>query len=277
VRLRPVLRRLAITRLGEGMNSDRLIRETAAERTAAAVREFALAAEDAGARPPMVVATHALRVARNPGTFIERVGCPVRLLSGAEEAHLGFRGAVAGLPDPIGDAEALVVDIGGGSVEVTRGGPGGIQASHSVPLGCVVLTQRFLAHDPPDDHEVVALRGLAAGTLGPLLDPARGAVDAVIGVGGTITTMAALAQGLTPYDPDRVHGYRLTLPQVASTLEVLRSRSLGARRTLPGLQPERSDVIIAGALVLETVLKGLGGRPIIVSEADLLWGVLMEA
>jgi len=275
--IRPVLQRLAITRLGEGMDGDGLIRDPAAERTAAAVREFELAAEGAGAPPPVIVATHALRVARNPEIFTERVGRPVRLLSGTEEARLGFRGAIAGFPDGAGDAEAVVVDIGGGSVELTQGGPGGIQASHSVPLGCVVLTQRFLAHDPPDDHEVAALRALAGRTLGPLLDPARDAVDVVIGVGGTITTMAALAQGLSPYDPNRVQGYRLTLPLVASTLEVLRSRPLGARRTLPGLQPERADVIIAGALVLETVLAGLGGRPIVVSEADLLWGVLMEA
>ncbi|HYM69196.1 MAG TPA: hypothetical protein VEZ44_06335 [bacterium] len=274
--LRPVLRRLAITRLGDGLDADGLIREAAAARTAAVVEEFAAAAEDAGAEP-MVFATYAVRAARNPAMLLERLARPVRVLSGEDEARLGFLGAVAGLGRGTGDAHTLVLDIGGGSVELTRGTSRRVEESHSVPLGCVVLTQRFLAHDPPQDGEVAALRAHVARTLAPLLDRFGREPDAAIGVGGTITTLAALVQELVPYDPDRVHGYRLALPQVAGALDVLRARPLEARRTLPGLQPERADVIIAGALVLHDVLEGLGGRSIEVSEADLLWAVLMDA
>ncbi|HLJ59071.1 MAG TPA: hypothetical protein VKZ50_05000 [bacterium] len=273
--LRPVLRRLAITRLGDGLDADGLIQEDAAARTAAAVQEFAAAAEDAGATPT-VFATYAVRAARNPAVLLERLALPVRVLSGEDEARLGFLGAVAGLRRGTGDERSLVLDIGGGSVELTRGTSQRIEETHSVPLGCVVLTQRFLAHDPPQDREVAALRAYVAQTLGPLLGRFRREPDATIGVGGTITTIAAITQGLMPYDPDRVHGYRLELTQVAGALDVLRARPLQARRMLPGLQPERADVIIAGGLVLHDVLEGLGGRSIEVSEADLLWAVLMD-
>jgi len=275
--LRPVLRRLVITRLGEGLAADGSIREAAAERTAAVVAEFVGMAEDAGAATPVVFATYAMRAARNPEVLSKRVGRPVRVLTGGEEARLGFLGAIAGLGHRAADSETLVLDIGGGSVELTRGTPSGVEESHSFPLGCVVLTHRFLSHDPPKEQEVAALRAYVADTLGSLLDRIRWELDSVVGVGGTITTMAALAQRLALYDPDRVHGYRLTLPQIAETLDALRALSLSARRALPGLQPERADVIIAGALVLHDVLERLGGQPIEVSEADLLWGVLMEA
>jgi exopolyphosphatase/guanosine-5'-triphosphate,3'-diphosphate pyrophosphatase len=274
--LRPVIRRLAITRLGDRLDEDGVIREPAAARTAAAVEEFAAEAAAAGVPSPVVFATYAMRVARNPATLLEKLNRPVRVLSGEDEARLGFLGAVAGLGQEYARARMLVVDIGGGSVELTRGTTSGIEEVHSVPLGCVVLTHRFLAHDPPQEREVSTLRAHVTETLGPMLDQLGPSVDAAIGVGGTITTMAALAQRLVPYDPDRVHGYRLALPQIAATLETLRARSLGERRALPGLQPERADVIIAGALVLHDVLRRLGGGPIVVSEADLLWAVLIE-
>ena len=275
--VRPVLRRLVITRLGEGLAVDGLIREAAAERTAEVVQQFAEAAEGIGAPAPAIFATYAVRAARNPSVLLARVPRPVQVLKGEEEARLGFLGAIAGLGDRDAGTAILVLDIGGGSIELTLGTPCGVRESHSFPLGCVVLTQQFLAHDPPQNQEVTALRAYVATTVGPLLERAVSTLDAVVGVGGTITTMAALAQRLTAYDPDRVHGYRLALPQIEDTLGVLQSRSLNDRRSLPGLQPERADVIIAGALVLRDVVERLGGRTIEVSEADLLWGVLVAA
>jgi len=275
--LYPVLRKLAITRLGDGLHAGGMITVDAAVRTAAVVEEFAAVAADAGALPPEVIGTYALRAARNPDAFLDRLSRPVRILSGDEEARLGFRGAIAGLRHLRAAPAVLVLDIGGGSVELTRGTPRGVEESRSVPLGCVLLTRRFLAHDPPFADEVASLRGYVAEMLGPWLERRQGGADALVGVGGTVTTMAALAQRLSPYDPDRVHGYRLALPQVDEALAELRARPVATRQTLPGLQPERADVIIAGGLVLQHVLAGLGGRSIEVSEADLLWGILLQS
>jgi len=273
--LRPVLRRLSITRLGDGLDATGALRPGSAARTAVAIEEFAAAAYRLGAPNPVVLATYALRAARNPQELLSRVQRPVRILSGEEEARLGFLGAVAALAPRHVAPGVLVVDIGGGSVELTWGTLRGIEGTHSFPLGCVLLTHRFLKHDPPESAEVEALQSYVDETLGPVLERLRTIPHAVIGVGGTITTLAAIDQRLEPYDPDQVHGYRLLADRVRVTLVDLLGRSLVARQTIPGLQPERADVIVAGALVLQRVLDGLGGRAIQASEADLLWAALL--
>ncbi len=276
LRLRPVLRRITITRLGEGLDAGGAIRPAAAARTAAAIEEFAALAAAAGVPQPLVVGTYALRAARNPEELFRRLDRPVRVLTGEEEARLGFRGALAGLRIIGAPSHVLVLDIGGGSVELTLGTPRGIEETHSLPLGCVVLTRRFLAHDPPRAAEGAALRAHLARRLGPVLARLRRRLR-LVGVGGTITTVAALAQRLVPYDPDKVHGYRLSAGAVRALTAGLLSRPLADRRRLPGLQPERADIIGAGALVLEHVLVELGRRFLVVSEADLLWALVLDA
>jgi len=274
--LRPVLRHITITRLGDGLEPGGAIRPDAAERTAAVVRAYLRRAAATGAAPPVVAGTHALRVARNPEALLGKVGAPVRVLTAEEEARLGFRGALAGLPAARRASRVLVVDIGGGSVEVAWGSSRDIEGSRSLPLGCVVLTRMFLAHDPPLPAEVAALRAHVARALDPVLAPLRRLRSRLVGVGGTITAMAALAQRLSPYDPDRVHGYRLPASRARALTASLLAQPLAARRRLPGLAPERADVIGAGALVLEHLLGRLGRRSIVVSEADLLWALVLE-
>jgi exopolyphosphatase/guanosine-5'-triphosphate,3'-diphosphate pyrophosphatase len=161
-----------------------VIRPEAAERTAAAVEDFAAAAVAAGASTPIVFGTFALRAARNPEVLLGRLSLPVRVLSGEEEARLGYLGAVAGLDRMRGVPSALVLDIGGGSVELSRGTPTTVTESHSVPLGCVLLTRRFLVHDPPHTDEVAALVRHVAQVLGPRLDRLRRELAVVVGVGG---------------------------------------------------------------------------------------------
>jgi exopolyphosphatase/guanosine-5'-triphosphate,3'-diphosphate pyrophosphatase len=273
--VRPVLRSMAITRLGEGLQAGGAIRPAAAARTAAAVEEYVARAAAAGAPEPVIVGTYALRAARNPGDLLDRLSRPVRVLSGRDEARLGFRGALAGLGLRGPAARALVVDIGGGSVELTWGAPQGIDGTQSLPLGCVVLTRTFLAHDPPLEAEVSALRARLGQRLDPVLEPLRRRRLRLVGVGGTITTMAALVQRLDPYDPERVHGYRLSASRVREITADLLGRPLGERRRLAGLQPERADIIGAGALVLQHLLERLGRRSIVVSEADLLWALVL--
>lgn len=277
VSLHPVLRRAAITRLGEGLEPGGLIRPPAAARTAAAVAEFMDLAGSHGAPSPVIIGTYALRIAQNPEELLDRLHLPVRVLDGAEEARLGFRGSLAGLGRLTPTSGVLVVDIGGGSVEVTWGTPQGVKESLSLPLGAVVLTQQFLAaHDPPLRTDVAALRRHLARTLDPYLASMRSRRFRLIGVGGTITTMAALAQHLDPYDPDRVHRFQLPARTVDAITRDLLARPMADRRGLPGLQPERVDIIPAGALVVQHLLEALNRRSLIVSEADLLWAVVLD-
>jgi len=273
--LRPVARDIAITRLGEGLEAGGALEPHAAARTAAAVAAYAARATSLGAPKPEVVGTYALRVARNPDELFNRLAFPVRVLTEDEEARLGFRGAVAGLRIRTPRSRILVVDIGGGSVELTVGTPREVTETHSLALGSVVLTRQFLAGDPPTQSEVRALREHLARLLDPLLARFRRQRPRLVGVGGTITTMAALAQRLAPYDPERVHGFRLSRATIAHLIADLLALPLASRRRLPGLQSERADIIVAGALVLEHLVVVMDRPSLVVSEADLLWAILL--
>ena len=275
-RLRPVLRHLEITRLGERLTPGGRIQPGAAVRTAEAVKRCLELASDAGVADPVLVGTYALRIAQNPDELVARLDYPVRILTGAEEARLGYRGVVAGLGSSRIRSRLLVIDIGGGSVELTWGHRALIEASQSMPAGVVVLTERFLAHDPPLPTEIAALRDHLTRTLDPGLSMAFRKPPGIAGVGGTITTMAAIEQRLSPYDPERVHGYRLSRSSVDRLTSELVALPLAKRRRLPGLQPERADIIVAGALVLQHLLARTGVRSMIVSETDLLWALALD-
>jgi exopolyphosphatase/guanosine-5'-triphosphate,3'-diphosphate pyrophosphatase len=276
--VRPVDRRLTITRLGESLHAGALLTPDAAARTAAVVEEYVARAKGLDVPRPVVAATYAVRAARNPEALLSRLSVPVRVLSGDEEATLGFRGVVLGLSDLPPAAPVVVLDVGGGSVEITWGtAQDGVEASRSLPIGCVVMTRRAIAHDPPASVEIAALEETLAAALEPVLTPLRSRTERLIGVGGTVTTLAAMTQRLVPYDPDRVHGYRLTAPEVGRLLETARRLPLAERRRLPGLQPERADVIISGTLVVRHVLASLRCGAITASEADLLWALVAAA
>jgi exopolyphosphatase / guanosine-5'-triphosphate,3'-diphosphate pyrophosphatase len=149
--------------------------------------------------------------------------------------------------------------------------------SRSLPIGCVVMTQRFVAHDPPTHDETAALESTLAAALDPVLAPLRRTLRPrlnLIGVGGTVTTLAAMAQRLAPYDPDRVHGFGVEAAEVERLLAEMGAGPLAARRRLPGLQPERADVIIAGTLVVRRVLAAVGCDRIRASETDMLWALV---
>ena len=273
--VRPVDRRLTITRLGEGLEAGGLLMPVAAARTAVVVTEYVARAGDLNVPEPVVAATYAVRAARNPELLLERLSVPVRVLGGDEEAALGFRGALLGLPELPPQAPVVVLDVGGGSVELTWGtAQGDADGASSLPVGCVVMTRRAIAHDPPDQDEIEALAETLASALDPVLVPLRTRGGRLIGVGGTVTTLAATAQRLIPYDPDRVHGYALTAEAIEGLLGSMRRLPLAERRRLPGLQPERADVIIAGTLVVRHVLAALHRNTITASEADLLWALV---
>ena len=271
----PVERALTITRLGDALHAGSLLAPEAAARTAAVVEAYVARAAALGAPQPVVAGTYALRAARNPEVLLVRLTVPVRVLDGDEEAALGFRGVIAGLRNLAPAAPVLVLDVGGGSVELTWGtARRGIEGSRSLPVGSVVMTRRALAHDPPDSGEIAALDGTLAAALDPVLGPLRPQGRRLVGVGGTVTTLAAMAQRLVPYDPARVHGFDLTAEAVEELLATMRGLPLDARRRLPGLQPERADVIVAGTLVVRHVLAALACAAITASETDLLWALV---
>ncbi|MGQ9512523.1 Ppx/GppA phosphatase family protein [Thermodesulfitimonas sp.] len=255
---------LKTTRLGEGFVVTGRSSEQAMARTAAAVAEFWRRAQIMGARRIIAVATCAVREAANREDFLTLIrratGLEVRILSGTEEAFYTFRGAMTGLAF---DPEAtVVVDIGGGSTEIIWMEKGRLMA-RSLPLGAVRLTEQ----------------GGGAETVTHVLAPVASKITGrrIIGTGGTITTLAAVALALPAYDPERVHGYELQAEEVVAMGARLAALSLEERRKVPGLQPERADVILAGIRILTVLLELTGAPGLTVSEHDLLYGVAAEA
>ncbi|MGD9695019.1 MAG: exopolyphosphatase [Thermoleophilia bacterium] len=221
------------------------------------------------------VATSATRDAPNHADVFAvvsgRLGVDPIVLSGEQEAAVSFAGARLAAE---GDGPIMVVDIGGGSTEIVRGGPGGPDAAVSLQLGAVRHTERHLHHDPPLPEEVGALAADALETVRPAIERIGGPAPAV-GVAGTITTLAAIELG--GYDRERVHRHRLTREGVAVEAARLAGMTVERRRSIPGLDPARAGVIAAGALILAAVMRAADLDRMMVSETDLLDGVAIAA
>ena len=276
-RVEDVERRVEITRLGEGVDARRRLLPLPITRVRNCLTDYRRELEGLGAERALAVATSAVRDAENGEAFLGEVewsyGFTTRLLSGDDEASLTFRGATLGRTL---EEATLVVDLGGGSTELIVGDVGGIRFRASVDLGSVRLTERFLSSDPPTVTELndcaAAVRSLLAERV-----PNDVGAKAAIGVAGTVTTLAALAQSLPEYDPERVHDYRLSLEAVAAQLERLAAMPIAERREVPALEPERAPVIVAGAVILWEVLAHFRLDEIEASERDLLHGAALEA
>jgi len=272
--VRPVLRRLEVTRLGEGVDRTGVLLPQAIGRTVRAVREFWQLSREAGAQRTVVVGTSAVREAANRATLLRDLKpLQVRILTGKEEAelaYLGVRAGLPGVPDPL-----LVVDVGGGSTELVLGRGERVLYKASLPVGSVRLTERYLHADPPAEVELQAVEQDVADHLAAHRAALAGARVAV-GVGGTITSLAAVDLSLDPYDPQRVHGHRMSAGRVDSLARGLCTMPLALRRRLPGLMPERADVVCAGARVVRTALQVLQVTELVVSESDLLWGAVLR-
>lgn len=264
-RISEVVRRLRITRLGEGVDERRRLQEAPMARVHAVLGEYRRELEALGAARTLLVATSAVRDAANGTDFLRELersyGFTTRLLSGDEEARLTFDGVTAGRGL---DEETLVVDIGGGSTELLVGGPDGVGFHVSLELGCVRMTERFA-------DDVDAVRAHVRAVL-PALHPRR-----AIGVAGTVTTIAALDLGLPEYDAERIHGHRISRAAAERELARLASLPLAEREQLPGLEPERAPVIVAGASILAELLAAYGLPEIEASERDILHSAALAA
>jgi exopolyphosphatase/guanosine-5'-triphosphate,3'-diphosphate pyrophosphatase len=272
-------RRSTVTRLGRGVDTTQQLATEAIEDVTDAVGEYISLYEELNPEVVAVLATSAVRDASNADAFIaelrERYALDARILTGAEEAHLTYLGAVADRPPTDG---TLVIDIGGGSTELVVGSGHDVRFHTSVQAGTVRHTERYIRNDPPAASELDALAedvrklifaGLAAAEF---FDIQTG-----IAVAGTPTSLAAIEQELDPYDAERVHGYVLTLDRIQRMCSMLSGKSLEERLEVTGLHPGRAPTIVAGVVILIQAMRAFGLQQIEVSEHDILDGAALEA
>ncbi|HET6963899.1 MAG TPA: DUF501 domain-containing protein [Acidimicrobiales bacterium] len=279
----PALERLMrITRLGEGVDRTRRLAPEAVERTLAVLREYRQVMDRFGVGAVRMTATSAARDALNRDEFFDAaeaaVGVRPELLGGDEEGRLSFAGATAEL-DPAG-APWLVVDIGGGSTELVAGpGPdGGPRAVRSLDVGCVRLTERFLTTDPPAPAAMDEAHAYVDARLDEAIREEPGLVGArtMVGLAGTVACLAGVDQGLDHYDRDRQHHYLLRRDRVELLLESLAATDSPGRRSMPGVEEQRADVIVGGTIVLVAVMRRFGFDECLTSEADILDGLVLS-
>ncbi len=304
-------RRMRITRLGAGVDSSGELQPAAISRTLAVLREYGEAITAAGASAVMGVATSAIRDAVNSASFLQPaaklLGTELRVLSGLAEGQLSYRGATSELPSSRGPY--LVVDLGGGSTELVCGtGDGAAAEVVSLDVGCVRVTERFLGSDPPARAEleaaqsyvaglvqIVALEhpafvaearvaaGLPGGSLDVVLPGARGVgtprgvhARRLVGLAGTVSALTMLSLGLESYDRGSVHHAHLTRDEVSRLAGILATEDVATRRSRRGMEHDRADVIVGGTVVLLTIMEVLGYEELIVSESDILDGMVAE-
>lgn len=270
--LTEVERLLTITRLGDGVDASGRLSEPAMQRVATCVAGYAGRASELGAEVPLAVATSAVRDAGNGPEFLqslERHGVRSRLLTGGEEARLTLRGVASGrsIATPV-----VVCDIGGGSTELIAGDGGEVQFAVSLDMGCVRMSERHLQSDPPTDEQLAALRREVATML-----PADLPGGELIGVAGTITTLATIDLGLDREIPERIDGHRLAAAVVNAQLQRLAALPLDQRRHVRGLMPERAPTIVAGTAILAELMQRLSASALTVSERDILHGAALAA
>ncbi|MFN2608724.1 MAG: exopolyphosphatase [Acidimicrobiales bacterium] len=270
-------RLMRITRLGQGVDATGAMADEAVERTVAVLREYRAVMDTHGVGRVRMTATSAARDAANRDAFFAAaeaaVGTRPELLPGAEEARLSFLGATAEL-DPA-DGPFLVVDIGGGSTEFAVGTtePTGVV---STDMGCVRLTEKYLHSDPPAPEELSQVLSVARDWLDDVARDLPEAAEArrLVGLAGTVTTVAAVEMGLATYDRHRVHHFTLTREAAEDVFRTLATETRTARAANPGLEAGRVDVIVAGTAILVAILRYFDHDDCLVSESDILDGLV---
>jgi exopolyphosphatase/guanosine-5'-triphosphate,3'-diphosphate pyrophosphatase len=270
-----VSRDMEIVRLGQGVDKTGQFHPDAIERTLAAVDKYASEISRRGVERIRFCATSATRDATNRELFIggvkERLGIEPEVISGEEEAHLSFMGATKELPDSL--APFLVVDIGGGSTEFVLGNRS-VTAARSVNIGCVRMTERHISNDPASANEINAARAdiqSAIATAAEVVDIR--AAKSLVAVAGTATTVAAAALALPQYDRYSIHLSRISAAQTHEVSEMFLKMTRSERAALGYMHPGRVDVIGAGSLVLDEIIKATGVKEFIASESDILDGI----
>ena len=273
---RTVVDRSEITRLGEGLDRTGKLEPEPMQRTLEAVAGMVDEARRDGVEEIAAVGTAGMRIAANSAELVQavegRTGVTIEVISGDEEARLAYRAAVAGLG--IAGRSLAVFDTGGGSSQFTFGDGERVDDQFSVNVGAVRFTERF-GLDGPVSGDVLAQALQAISDDLSQLD-GRPAPDALVGLGGAVTNLAAVKHGLAAYDPEVVQGTELDLAEIDRQIELYRTRTADERREIPGLQPKRAEVILAGACVARTVTAKLHRSALTVSDRGLRHGVLAD-
>jgi exopolyphosphatase/guanosine-5'-triphosphate,3'-diphosphate pyrophosphatase len=276
-----------ITRLGQNLERTGMVSPDAEERSLLALAEFQGHIQEWGVQHTAAIGTSALRNAKNAGSFInairDRTGISIRVITGEEEARLSLLGVSKSLEgrhhaiQPKQPSSALVIDIGGGSTEIIMTRIGRPMTVVSMPLGAVYLTERFIRHDPPTSSEIAGIRQAVASELqraGGTIEPDANSL--FIGTAGTITTLAAIEQGLIDYDPQRINKSLLTRDFIEESIGKLAALPLEQRRTIRGLEPGREDIVLAGAIVAEEIMKYFHYTSMLVSDWGLREGIVLD-
>ena len=266
-----------IARLGEGLDSTGAISPEAMERNVASVAAFAKQAKELGADRIVSVGTMALRKASNSAEFVEKVkkacGVEVQIIPGEEEARLSYLAILSGLPLEK-DADLVVFDTGGGSTEFIYGKGTQMVKRFSVNLGAVRITENYLKADPVSPADVQA----AIAQIDKEFKEAgvNGKPAQLVGMGGTVTSMGAVKHKMVKYDPSVIQGSRLTKKDIEEQIEEYSKRTVEQRKELPGLQPKRADVILAGACILKVITDRLGADGLTISDRGLRHGLAFD-
>ena len=263
-------------RLGQGLDRSGVLAGEAIARSLDILREYRAVIERLEVDAVAAVGTQALREARNSEAFTvpatEILQIPIEIIAGPREAELVYRAVATEFPE-LASTPVVVADVGGGSTEVIVAGSGGVTSFDSVPIGSVRLAERHLHGDPPAPGEVQALFADIDRALSGLALPAG---VRVVGTAGTATSIAAIAQALPVYERDRVHGFTMPVEAVTQQLSRLLSLTLAERRALPGLEPQRADVIAAGVAIFERLLQQVRASDFMISDCGVRWGMAYE-
>jgi exopolyphosphatase / guanosine-5'-triphosphate,3'-diphosphate pyrophosphatase len=271
-----IVREMRIVRLGEGVDKNKRFSEAALKRTFEAIDEYAQLISENKVDKIRFVATSATRDAENKEEFFSgvraRLNIEAEVITGEVEAALSFMGATKSLaanyPPPY-----LIIDLGGGSTELVLGDKSPI-AAYSMDVGCVRMTER---HSPGGNPTVEQIKSIREDVANQLIKAkqvvAVDTANTVIGVAGTVTTVAAHVLNISSYDPDLLHGAEITSDSITKTAEDFARLSFAERGKLPYMHPGRVEVITAGSIVLDEVVKGINAKRIIASERDILDGV----
>jgi exopolyphosphatase / guanosine-5'-triphosphate,3'-diphosphate pyrophosphatase len=271
-----VVDRAEITRLGEGLEKTGEISSDAMERTVSAIAAMAAEARDKGATAIAAVGTMGVRTASNSQNFIDavqqRCGVRIEVIPGDEEGRLAYLAVKSGLG--LAEGSLAIFDTGGGSTQFTFGRGSAVEERFSLNVGAVRFTEQYGLGGVVSPEQLRAALDAIGADLARIDN--RPPPDALVGMGGAITNIAAVKHGLAKYDPDIVQGSVIERAEIERQIELYRSRSLEERRKIVGLQPKRADVILAGACIVKTVLEKLGKDKLSVSDRGLRHGLLID-
>lgn len=274
--LRRVVDLCRFGRLGKGLDASGNLAADAVARSLEICREYRRVMDEHGVTAPAVIATQALREAKNAQDFVapaqEILQAPIEVIGGTREAELAYTSVAQAFPELAGQPY-VVVDVGGGSSEFIVTDGTRVVSAVSVPIGAVRLTERHLKHDPPSPEEIAALAADIDRHLAPLELP----VDVpLIGTAGTATTMAAVALALATYDPDQITGLRLEPARVDQLRDELLAKTTAERKAMPGIEPQRADVIAAGVAIYARALARIHAPVMIACDRGIRWGLAYE-